>query len=340
MVVSPFQQDQVANNYCTNNNNGGINRAAERRRRARCGKGVHFSVPEEDTTNTSNSKSEEEPIITRNYNNDSSEEEEEEEEEEDEDDDDEDNIEMPPLIPRWEIDYNSSDSDSDSDSDVQSTTKKKAARKPSTTKKNAARNNHESSSPTTNSGLSLRRLGLNKAGFGDSRQQRVCERTNNERFSASFGVSAKTLEAVFLDMKKRDPSLKEEDFLLGVDALKLYLTEHTAAGRWGCCEQTYREKWKKIVAAIAALREDKIKFDPSDFPEDQVFLLTVDGVNFSIREPRVNNPGSHWYDHKTHSAGLTYLVAVDVRRSRICFIDGPRPGKYFSFVRAFSTAKL
>ena len=81
------------------------------------------------------------------------------------------------------------------------------------------------------------------------------------------------------------------------------------------------------MSAVAALRDEKITFDLSDFPEDQIFLLTVDGVNFSIREPRVKNPGSHWYDHKTHSAGVTYLVAVDVRRSRICFIDGPRPGK-------------
>ena len=99
------------------------------------------------------------------------------------------------------------------------------------------------------------------------------------------------------------------------------------AGRWQCCEETYRKKWKKVVAAIADLRGQKIKFDPSDFPEDQIFLLSVDGVNFTINEPRVNNPGSHWYDHKSHSAGLSYLVAVDVRRSRICWIDGPRPGK-------------
>ena len=200
-------------------------------------------------------------------------------------------------------------------------TKKKVA------KKKAAAYNHENSNPTTKSGVSIRRLGLIKAGFDDRRQQKVCERTNNERFSANYGVSAKTLEIIFRDMKKKGSSLTEHDFLMAVDTLKLYSTEHTMAGRWNCCEQTYREKWKKTVAAIAALREDKIKFDPSDFPEDQIFLLTVDGVNFSIREPRVKNPGSHWYDHKSHSAGLTYLVAIDVRSSRICWIDGPRPGK-------------
>ena len=228
----------------------------------------------------------------------------------DDDDDDDDGIDMPSLLPRDAV-------------PTPTTTKKKTAKK-----KAAAYNHHNhNSNPITRSGASLRRLGLQKAGFDDRRQQTVCERTNNERFSANYGVSAKTLEAVFLDMRKRDPSLTEHNFLLAVDTLKLYSTEHTMAGRHHCCEQTYREKWKRVVAAIAALREDKIKFDPSDFPEDQVFLLTVDGVNFRIREPRVKNPGSHWYDHKSHSAGLTYLVAIDVRRSRICWIDGPRPGK-------------
>ena len=199
---------------------------------------------------------------------------------------------------------------------------------PAVTNKQAATYNHATSNPITKSGASLRRLGLINAGYNDRRQQRVRERTNNERFSTNFGVSAKTLEAVFLDMKEKDASLKENDFLMAVDTLKLYLLEGTMAGRWGCCEQTYREKWKKIVADIAALRDDKIRFDPSDFPEDQIFLLTVDGVNFNIREPRVKNPGSHWYNHKSHSAGLTYFVGIDVRRSRICWIDGPRPGKY------------
>ena len=188
-----------------------------------------------------------------------------------------------------------------------------------------------SSGNTSKSRGNLRSIGLKVAGFDEKRQQRVNERTNNERFSASFGKSATTLEAIFVDLKKKDPTLKERDFLMGVDTLKLYLSERVMAGRWGCHEQTYRGRWKEVVGAIASLRDEKIKFDPSDFPEDQIYLLTVDGVNFSICEPRVKNPGSQWYDHKSHSAGLTYLVAVDVRKSRICWIDGPRPGECSSF---------
>jgi len=292
-LLSTVQQS----NY-TNNNNSRIRRG----RRSRASEAIYESQPsnhEDDDNNDSDDENEEEII---------------------EIDDDDDSIDMPALLPRDILDSDKKDED-----DTPTTTKKKPAKKKPAKKKVAAYNHHNS--PTTTSGASLRRLGLKIAGFDVRRQQKVCERTNNERFSANYGVSAKTLEAVFLDMKKRNPTLTEHDFLLAADTLKLYSTERTMAGRHGCCEQTYREKWKRIVAAIAALRKDKIKFDPSDFPDDQVFLLTVDGVNFRIREPRVKNPGSHWYDHKSHSAGVTYLVAIDVRRSRICWIDGPRPGK-------------
>ena len=193
----------------------------------------------------------------------------------------------------------------------------------------------------------LRSIGLEIVGFDKGRQS-VCDRTNNERFSASFGVSAKTLLAIFIDLKRKNPNMKEVDFLLAMNALKLYLTEKVMAGRWKCHEETYRHKWKTGVAAIAALRDYKIKFDPSDFPDDQIFLLSIDGVNCTMNEPRVYReqvanrelavvppptlklgPGSHWYDHKSHSAGVSYEVGVDVRRSRICWINGPKPGKKY-----------
>jgi hypothetical protein len=176
--------------------------------------------------------------------------------------------------------------------------------------------------------LELRSLGLSFAGFEKCRQN-VRDRTNEERFSASYGVSARTLHAVLADLALETPTrIKTKDFLMAVNELKLYLTEHVQAGRWGIDENTFRHRWKDIVKAIAALKEKKIKFDPDDFPRGQVFLMSVDGVNFTIHEPRAKNPGSHWYDHKSHSAGISYEVAIDVRRSRILWINGPRPGKW------------
>jgi hypothetical protein len=177
--------------------------------------------------------------------------------------------------------------------------------------------------------LELCSLGLSFAGFIKCRQN-VHERTNEERFSASYGVSARTLHAVMADLALETPSprIKTNDFLMAVNELKLYLTEHVQAGCWGIDENTFRNRWKDIVKAIAALKEKKIKFDPDDFLQGQVFLMSVDEVNFTIHEPRAKNPGSHWYDHKSHSAGISYEVAIDVRCSQILWINGPRPGKW------------
>jgi hypothetical protein len=172
----------------------------------------------------------------------------------------------------------------------------------------------------------LRSLGLCLRGF-DKKRQGVSERLCNERFSANYGVSSITLHALYVDVIESYPEIGVKDFLMGVNELKLYLTEHVQAGHWGLDENTFRRRWKKIVTTIASLKENKIKFDPDDFPNDQIFILSVDGVNFTIWEPRATNPGSHWYDHKSHSAGLSYEVAVDIRISRILWILGPRPGK-------------
>ena len=69
----------------------------------------------------------------------------------------------------------------------------------------------------------LRSRGLTYAGFDGMRQQ-VSERTNNERFNAFFGVSAGTVHAVLLKVRDKHPNLKEKDFFIALNFLKLYET--------------------------------------------------------------------------------------------------------------------
>ena len=80
---------------------------------------------------------------------------------------------------------------------------------------------------------------------------------------------------------------------------------------------------------IAALTGKKITSSLANaFPDDQVFILTVDGVNFTIHEPRMKDAGPKWYDHKFNSAGITHELAIDISQSRIMWINGPRPGEF------------
>ncbi len=88
------------------------------------------------------------------------------------------------------------------------------------------------------------------------------------------------------------------------------------SGRWKDHEDTIAPKWKNIVEKIASLSTENIVLDYDLFDEDEVFLFTVDGVNFTTCEPRAKNPGPQNYDHKSNSAGVSYEVAVAIRVSQ------------------------
>jgi hypothetical protein len=66
----------------------------------------------------------------------------------------------------------------------------------------------------------------------------------------------------------------------------------------------------------------QIKFGP--FPSGKVFILTVDGTHFRIKEPR-SDPSSKWYSHKFNSPGLAYELAISVYENRICWTSGQFP---------------
>ena len=93
-------------------------------------------------------------------------------------------------------------------------------------------------------------------------------------------------------LKKKDPTLDEKEFLLGAHTSKLYFAKEVMAGRWDYTKQTFIVKQKELIPAIVAQRGEHIKSDSTDFPEGEIFLLTVDGVRFLIQEPRATNPGS------------------------------------------------
>jgi hypothetical protein len=71
-----------------------------------------------------------------------------------------------------------------------------------------------------------------------------------------------------------------------------------------------------------------IVFDSSSFPEEEIYIITVDGVNFITEEFRLN-PSTEYFDHKSHSCSLKYEFAISLRRDHCVSINGPHPaGKY------------
>jgi DDE superfamily endonuclease len=165
---------------------------------------------------------------------------------------------------------------------------------------------------------SIRYQGLNLVGF-DRDRQAVGDNWNSRRFRSFFGVGERALAAMYNNLNPK-PDL--DKFLMTINWLKLYDTEHVLSGRWGLHENTIRTILKKHSESIQGLKAMKVVW--GDFDDEEVFLLTVDGVHCRIQEVR-KDPGAKWYDHKTHGPGLSYELGIAIRSNRLVWINGPFP---------------
>lgn len=77
-----------------------------------------------------------------------------------------------------------------------------------------------------------------------------------------------------------------------------------------------------LCRRLSLVKEKRIVF--GGFHSEEVHIISVDGVNFSTQEFRLD-PSSKWFDHKTKSAGLTYELALAIRRQQLVSIRGPFP---------------
>jgi hypothetical protein len=58
--------------------------------------------------------------------------------------------------------------------------------------------------------------------------------------------------------------------------------------------------------------------------DDEIFIITVDGIDCRIREPR-KIPSTHWYSHKFGGPGLTYELGIAIHQQKLVWIRGPEP---------------
>jgi hypothetical protein len=161
-------------------------------------------------------------------------------------------------------------------------------------------------------------LGLSLVGFGAGRQK-VRTALNIKRFRAHFGIGPKAVAAMWKDLKASYAKAKKEDFFLFLNWLKGYDTYHVLAGRWNLDEDTIAKKLLSYSKEIQALKPSKIKFEGFG---DEVYIATVDGVHCRINEPRTD-ASSKWYSHKLNGPGVSYEIAISVRRNNVLWISGP-----------------
>ena len=113
-------------------------------------------------------------------------------------------------------------------------------------------------------------------------------------------------------------------FFLTLHWLKTYSTYLQLEGPWSISPQTIGTKVKIYSNAIQHLKGRKIKWFDNNEIKDDIFIMTVDGVHCRIQEVW-KDPGSKWYSHKTHAAGLAYELGIAVRTDRLVWMNGPFP---------------
>jgi len=96
-----------------------------------------------------------------------------------------------------------------------------------------------------------------------------------------------------------------------------------------CVEYARGKILWRWVARIAALKAKKIRWIPRlDNPEKETFILSLDGTDFRIWEPKhpTRPIDKGMMSHKFKHAAVKYEIAVSVQKSKVCFFSGPYRG--------------
>jgi DDE superfamily endonuclease len=156
-------------------------------------------------------------------------------------------------------------------------------------------------------------LGLRLVGFEGSHDS-----LSIRRFRAFFGVGPKALACLFNDLPKESKDVTK--FLMAVNWLKLYDTEHVLAARWGLHKNTLRPIVKEYSKLTQDMKATKVVWGGFNFKE--IFIVSVDGIHCRIQEVR-KEPGAKGYSHKSNGPGLSYELGIAIRSNRLVWISGP-----------------
>ena len=146
------------------------------------------------------------------------------------------------------------------------------------------------------------------------------------RFQGNYGASSLALSKALDDLLEVDQitnfSLKY--FFLTLFWLKSYPTYVQLEGPWDVHPETIAAKIKEYAVAIQYLKGKKRKWFTDDEIKDDILIMTVDGVHCCVQEVQ-KDPGSKWYSHKSHGAGLSYKLGIAIRSDCLVWMNSPFP---------------
>lgn len=99
---------------------------------------------------------------------------------------------------------------------------------------------------------------------------------------------------------------------------------------YNCTRHVEGEELWRYVKAIASLKSSVIVWPQAKYndPTKQIFLATIDGVDFKTREKSTDefNQDKKQFTYKHHHGGVKYELVIDAFESKIVSINGPFDG--------------
>ena len=178
----------------------------------------------------------------------------------------------------------------------------------------------------------LRLRGLLLVNYTRQRIKRAKTKRNNERFAGHYGASPAIVAKIWEDLQTtaiegarvHPNDLDIDDFLMAMHHLKRYPTDLEREPIFNVDCMRGRNRVWFFVEKIRQLKWEKIVWPADDFGSD-LWVMSVDGVHFWIREPQ--HPewslDKTYFSHKYNKAGMCYELGISLSENKLVWMNGP-----------------
>lgn len=180
----------------------------------------------------------------------------------------------------------------------------------------------------------VRVAGLHLVNFTEERIGRAKRETNTQQFIDHYGCNPIVCVTIFEDLQTTDDvdarlddnKIRIDGLLMTLYFLKVYPTEKRREATFDLSPKTMRDWVWYYLRKIQALKKEKVAW-PSDFPADDIWIISVDCTDCPIEEPKDPEltKNTIWFSFKLNGAGLRYELGIDLFESRLIWMNGPFP---------------
>lgn len=168
--------------------------------------------------------------------------------------------------------------------------------------------------------LGILAVGLHIAGY---KTDRLAKRTQVKRFKSMYGTYPIVVQRLWAELQATvvDKKIKLDHLFWALFFLKKYPRQDELETKLKKDAVTVRKWIWTIIYGLQDLKAEYIRFPNYNQPNTLIFVVSVDGTDCPIYEPRPFN--KEWFSQKFKGPGVKYEIAIDVLSGDCVWISGP-----------------